>query len=38
MMLRCAAYRVVLARWGHAKPRSITTERARTLAQSLGCR
>jgi serine/threonine-protein kinase len=34
----CAAYRVVLGRWGHARPRSVTADRARTLAQALGCR
>ncbi|HEY0992024.1 MAG TPA: tetratricopeptide repeat protein, partial [Kofleriaceae bacterium] len=33
----CAAYGVVLARWGHAKPRSISADRARTLAKDLGC-
>jgi eukaryotic-like serine/threonine-protein kinase len=34
----CAAYAVVLARWGDAKPRSITADRARSLAKDLGCR
>jgi serine/threonine-protein kinase len=34
----CAALGVVLARWGHARPRSVTADRARELAQSLGCR
>jgi serine/threonine-protein kinase len=34
----CAALGVVLARWGHARPRSVTADRARQLAQTLGCR
>jgi serine/threonine-protein kinase len=34
----CAAYGVVLGRWGRAKPRSITAEKARALARGLGCR
>jgi len=34
----CQAYSVVLARWGHAKPRSLTADRARTHAARLGCR
>jgi eukaryotic-like serine/threonine-protein kinase len=34
----CAPLGVVLARWGHARPRSITAERAGALAQQLGCR
>jgi tetratricopeptide (TPR) repeat protein len=34
----CAAYGVVLARWGTARPRSVTAEAARSLAASLGCR
>ncbi|MBZ5644680.1 MAG: hypothetical protein LAO19_18130, partial [Acidobacteriia bacterium] len=33
----CAALGVVLARWGHARPRSVTADRARQLAQTLGC-
>ena len=33
----CAAYAVVLARWGHAKPRSLTAEKASALARALGC-
>jgi hypothetical protein len=33
----CAALAVVLARWGHARPRSATADRARQLAQALGC-
>jgi len=34
----CAAYNVVLTRWGHAKPRSITADKARAAATTLGCR
>jgi serine/threonine-protein kinase len=33
----CAAYRVVLERWGAARPRSITADRARTRSAALGC-
>jgi hypothetical protein len=33
----CAAYASVLARWGTAKPRSVTAEAARTHAHDLGC-
>jgi serine/threonine protein kinase len=33
----CAAYGVVLARWGHARPRSVTAEKASALARALGC-
>jgi serine/threonine-protein kinase len=33
----CAAYAVVLARWGKARPRSTTAEKARSLARALGC-
>ncbi|HEX8793979.1 MAG TPA: protein kinase [Polyangiaceae bacterium] len=33
----CDAYRVVLARWGHAKPRSVTADRARTRSTALAC-
>jgi tetratricopeptide (TPR) repeat protein/predicted Ser/Thr protein kinase len=33
----CAAYRVVLDRWGHAKPRSVTADQARERARVLGC-
>jgi serine/threonine-protein kinase len=33
----CAAYSVVLSRWGHARPRSVTAEKARSLARTLGC-
>jgi len=34
----CAAYAVVLSRWGNARPRSLTAETARRLSRSLGCR
>jgi serine/threonine-protein kinase len=34
----CAAYGVVLGRWGKARPRSISAEKARALARDLGCR
>jgi serine/threonine-protein kinase len=34
----CAAYRLVLDRWGRAKPRSVTGERAAARARALGCR
>jgi serine/threonine-protein kinase len=33
----CAACRVVLSRWGHARPRSVTAEGARSLARALSC-
>ena len=33
----CAARRVVLSRWGSAKPRSVTAERVAALTRSLGC-
>jgi eukaryotic-like serine/threonine-protein kinase len=33
----CAAYASVLARWGHAKPRSITADEAHAHAMKLGC-
>jgi serine/threonine-protein kinase len=33
----CAAYGVVLARWGQAKPRSVTAEIARARSKALGC-
>jgi hypothetical protein len=33
----CAAYKVVLDRWGHAKPRSVTADQARERAKALGC-
>jgi tetratricopeptide (TPR) repeat protein len=33
----CAAYAVVLARWGAAKPRSMTAEKARSRRHALAC-
>ena len=33
----CDAYGRVLARWGQAKPRSVTAERVRDRAEKLGC-
>jgi serine/threonine-protein kinase len=33
----CAAYRAVLDRWGHARPRSATADRARERSAALGC-
>lgn len=33
----CAAYGVVLSRWGNARPRSVTADRARALAAAEGC-
>jgi serine/threonine-protein kinase len=33
----CQAYGVVLARWGHARPRSVTAEDARVRSKALGC-
>ncbi len=33
----CAAYRVVLDRWGQARPRSVTADRARERARALSC-
>src|SRR5205823_6022746 len=33
----CAAYAVVLARWGSAKPPSVTAQKARSRAAALGC-
>jgi serine/threonine-protein kinase len=33
----CSAYRVVLDRWGHARPHSVTADEARTRATALGC-
>ncbi len=33
----CDAYGQVLARWGHAKPRSITADDARARSKALGC-
>jgi serine/threonine-protein kinase len=34
----CTAYGAVLARWGAAKPRSVTAEKARARARALACR
>ncbi len=34
----CAAYGSVLARWGHARPRSVTADAARARAKALSCR
>jgi serine/threonine-protein kinase len=33
----CEAYAIVLRRWGHAKPRSVTADAARAHARTLGC-
>jgi tetratricopeptide (TPR) repeat protein len=33
----CEAYDAVLARWGHAKPKSVTADAARARAKVLGC-
>jgi serine/threonine-protein kinase len=33
----CAAYRPLLARWGAAKPKSLTAERAKARAKALAC-
>jgi eukaryotic-like serine/threonine-protein kinase len=33
----CSAYEAVVARWGKAKPRSITADTARDRARALGC-
>ena len=33
----CDAYRDVVARWGNAKPRSISAERARARMSAIGC-
>jgi serine/threonine-protein kinase len=33
----CGAYGKVLARWGHAKPRSVTADAARAATRALGC-
>jgi serine/threonine protein kinase/tetratricopeptide (TPR) repeat protein len=34
----CEAYKVVADRWGHARPRSVTAEKARARSGALGCR
>ncbi len=33
----CDAYAEVLKRWGHAKPRSVTADKARAHSKALGC-
>ena len=33
----CAAYRVVQARWGKAKPRSVTADKAAERLRALSC-
>jgi serine/threonine-protein kinase len=33
----CAAYRVVIERWGAARPRSVTAEQASERARQIGC-
>jgi serine/threonine protein kinase/tetratricopeptide (TPR) repeat protein len=33
----CAAYKLVLDRWGHAKPRSVTADAARVRTKALAC-
>jgi hypothetical protein len=33
----CAAYKIVLDRWGHAKPRSVTADHARQRVKALAC-
>jgi serine/threonine-protein kinase len=34
----CASYRMILDRWGQAKPRSVTAEQARVRIQALDCK
>ncbi len=34
----CAAYRVVVDRWGQAKPRSVSAEQAAARLQAMGCK
>ena len=34
----CGAYQVVLDRWGHAKPKSVSADQARARVSALGCR
>ncbi|WP_394829976.1 hypothetical protein [Pendulispora albinea] len=34
----CRAYRFVLDRWGHAKPRSVTAREAERRSRALKCR
>jgi serine/threonine-protein kinase len=33
----CAQYASILARWGNAKPRSVTADRARARSKALAC-
>jgi serine/threonine-protein kinase len=33
----CAAYKIVLDRWGHARPRSVSADLARERAKALAC-
>jgi serine/threonine-protein kinase len=33
----CAQYSAILARWGHARPRSVSADEARAHATKLGC-
>ncbi len=33
----CAAYKVVLDRWGNAKPRSVTADKVKERVKALGC-
>jgi serine/threonine-protein kinase len=33
----CGAYRKVLARWGNAKPKSVTADKARARSKALRC-
>jgi serine/threonine-protein kinase len=33
----CAQYAIILDRWGHAKPRSVTADKAKERAKALGC-
>lgn len=33
----CSHYAKILERWGHAKPRSVTAEEARSRLKALGC-
>jgi eukaryotic-like serine/threonine-protein kinase len=33
----CDAYAKILARWGHAKPRSVTADAARERSKALSC-
>jgi serine/threonine-protein kinase len=37
LMAACEAYGTVLARWGHAKPRSVTADAARARSKALAC-